>query len=167
MTRSEETATKKQQPVVGFKRVFLLSVVSTLCFIFLNCTQQTNQENNNSSSNKFQQYYYQGEQLYTRHCGNCHQKGGKGLGRVYPPLDSSDYMQQNFESVICLIRNGKKGELIVNGKSFNQPMPGISILTDLEIAEISTYIYNTWKNKRGIIDVKEVSKILTACPPAE
>jgi cytochrome c551 len=116
-------------------------------------------------SSKFRQYYNQGEQLYEQHCSNCHQPTGKGLGRIYPPLDSSDYMEKNFESVICLIRNGKKGELIVNGKNFNQPMPGIAVLTDLEIAEITTYIYNTWQHKRGIVEVKEVSSVLDRCPP--
>lgn len=61
------------------------------------------------------------------------------------------------------MRNGKKGELIVNGKSYNKEMKGISTLTDLEIAEIATYIYNTWEHERGIIEVQETSRILTHC----
>ncbi|MBA4055732.1 MAG: hypothetical protein C0490_13535 [Marivirga sp.] len=72
-------------------------------------------------------------------------------------------MINNVYQVICLIRNGKKGELIVNGKSYNQPMPAIPSLTDLEIAEIATYIYNSWENERGIVDVQDVSKILSLC----
>jgi hypothetical protein len=73
-------------------------------------------------------------------------------------------MEKNFKDVICLIRNGKKGELIVNGKTFNQPMPGIPTLTDLEIAEIATYIYNTWNHQHGIVEVTEVSQLLDSCP---
>src|SRR5262245_48428098 len=97
----------------------------------------------NSKDTKLQQYVVQGEQLYVKHCSNCHQKNGKGLGLVYPPVDKSDFMEQNFAEVLCLMRNGKSGEITVNGKSFNQPMPGIPLLTDLEIAEIATYLYNS------------------------
>lgn len=114
------------------------------------------------SSPKFKQYYVQGEQLYIRHCSNCHQENGKGLGLLYPPLDTSDYMQNNLEDVVCLIRNGKEGVLVVNGKSFNGKMPPLRI-SDLEIAEISTYIYNTWSHQRGLVDVKLVSEILESC----
>jgi mono/diheme cytochrome c family protein len=107
----------------------------------------------------------QGEKLYLKHCSNCHQKDGTGLGRLYPPLRESDYMKNNFEEVVCLIRYGISGEIIVNGEQFNQPMQGISALTDLEIAEITTYIYNSWGHEKGICEVREVSAILKACEP--
>ena len=116
-----------------------------------------------SNDPKFNQYYVQGEQLYVKNCSNCHQKNGKGLGLVYPPVDQSDYIDKNFESVLCLMKNGVRGELIVNGKAFNQPMPGIPTLTDLEIAEIATYLYNNWDRERGLVDVKEASTVVANC----
>ena len=75
-------------------------------------------------------------------------------------------MENHFEEVVCLMKNGKEGELIVNGKSFNKQMKGISTLTDLEIAEIATYIYNTWEHQRGLVDVQAVSKINSNCDSA-
>lgn len=116
-----------------------------------------------ADSVKFQQYYIQGEQLYKKHCSNCHQANGTGLGRVYPPLNQSDYMEKNMERVLCLMKNGIEGELVVNGISFNQAMPGVSTLSDLEIAEIATYIYNSWDHKRGIIEVSNARQILNKC----
>jgi cytochrome c551 len=130
-------------------------IVCAFCCSFYSCV--------NKSSNKFAQYYIQGEKLYTQHCSNCHQKNGKGLGLVYPPLDSSDYMTQQFADALCLMRYGKSGAMVVNGKEFNQPMPGIPTLSDLEIAEIATYIYNTWSHKRGIVDVKTAQATLADC----
>lgn len=112
---------------------------------------------------KFQQYFVQGEQLYLKNCSNCHQKKGGGLGRVYPPLNKSNYMDQHFDEVICSMKYGKEGEIVVNGKKFNKPMKGIASLTDLEIAEIATYIYNTWQHQRGIVEIKEVSEVLKKC----
>jgi cytochrome c551 len=137
----------------------------TFCFLLLTCEKNSEQSQSSSSSPKFTQYYNQGEQLFTKHCSNCHQSDGTGLGRVYPPLNVSDFMDNNFEEVICLIRYGRSGELIVNGINFNQPMPGVGNLTDLEIAEITTYIYNTWSHKKGIAEVKDVTVILNSCQP--
>jgi len=133
-----------------------------LCFLLVSCTSQTEKKSGTTSA-KFDQYYVHGEQLYIKNCSNCHQKNGTGLGLLYPPLKGSDYLVANQHDVICLIRNGKRGELTVNGKSYNQPMPAMPSLTDLEIAEISTYIYNTWGNEQGIVDVQDVSKILSKC----
>ena len=130
--------------------------------LYAGCGGKTN---SGADSAKFTQYYRQGQQLYTTHCSNCHQTNGSGLARVIPPLDTSDYMENNFESVACLIRYGIAEPITVNGIEFVQPMPGIPTLTDLEIAVILTYIYNTWSHDRGLIDVTTVTKTLNGCPP--
>lgn len=112
---------------------------------------------------KLQQYTVQGEQLYLKHCSNCHQSNGKGLGLLFPPLDKSDFVDGNKKKVICLIENGIEGEMVVNGNSFNKAMPAIPQLTDLEIAEITTYLYNSWGRSEGIIDVNEVTSTIQDC----
>ena len=60
------------------------------------------------------------------------------------------------------MRNGREGELIVNGKMYNQAMPATT-LSDLEIAEIATYIYNSWGRDRGILEVNLVATQLQRC----
>jgi len=77
-------------------------------------------------------------------------------------LIQTEYLQ-DFVKTACSIKNGLRGEIMVNGISYNQPMPA-SGLTDLEIAEIITYINNSWGNKSGLSHVNEVSKALTRCP---
>lgn len=141
-------------------------VVAISVLAFAGCSKGStdkSEEGPSGSSIRFRQYYVQGQQLYLQHCSNCHQENGTGLGLVYPPLNKSDYMTEKFEDVVCLIRNGKQGEITVNGKSYIQGMPGIPALTDLEVAEIITYIYNTWEHQRGLVEVKEVSTILNKC----
>lgn len=112
---------------------------------------------------EFEQYYNQGEILYATYCSNCHQKDGSGLMMLYPPLNKSDFMDQNVDEVLCIMRNGKSTPTVVNGKTFTQPMKGVTALTDLDIAEIATYIYNTWDHKRGIISVTEVTGKMKSC----
>ncbi len=112
----------------------------------------------------FKQYRVQGERLYQQHCSNCHQPKGKGLARVYPPIAGSDYLHSNFEKVICGMKYGIQGEIVVNGVVFNQPMPGVLALTDMEIAQIATYIYNLESTDRGLISTHEVAALLAKCP---
>ncbi|MFM7852826.1 MAG: c-type cytochrome [Flammeovirgaceae bacterium] len=121
--------------------------------------------NSGNKNIKFHQYYVQGEQLYTKHCSNCHQKNGSGLGRVYPPLNTSDYMQKNLDEVLCQMKYGKKGEIRVNGITYNMEMKGVISLTELELAEIATYIYNSWDHQTGIIEIDRVEKALAKCQP--
>jgi len=112
---------------------------------------------------RFQQYYAQGQVLYEKNCSNCHQKNGKGLGLLYPPLAASDYFEKNFKASLCLMKYGKQGEIIVNGKRFNKAMPGVPSLTELEIAEIATYINNAWGNQNEIVQINQVSSALNEC----
>lgn len=144
-------------PIGIWQVLIYFTVISS---IVNGCGQSTTDRNH---SNKFTQYYRQGEQLYIKHCSNCHQANGTGLGRVYPPLHKSDFMKENFNRVICLMKYGIKGELIVNGMNYNQPMPGVPSLSDLEVAQIATYIYNTWSHSSGLVDVKDASAILNEC----
>lgn len=116
-----------------------------------------------TKNTRYQQYYAQGQLLYEKNCSNCHQKNGKGLGLVYPPLAQSDYFEKNFKASLCLMKYGLKGEIIVNGKNFNKPMPGIPSLTELEIAEITTYISNSWGRDRGLVEIQEVKLALEEC----
>jgi len=113
---------------------------------------------------KFQQYYAEGEVLYQQHCANCHQADGSGLGKLYPPLAKSDFIDKDPEAVLCLIKYGVEGEMIVNGVTYNKPMPGIPALTELEIAEIATYIFNSWGNSREMVEVNAAAKVLATCP---
>jgi len=112
---------------------------------------------------KFQQYFAQGQTLYEKHCSNCHQKNGQGLGRIYPPLASSDFFEKNLNASLCVMKYGTQGEIVVNGKSFNKPMPGVPSLTELEIAEIATYIGNSWNHQMGLIDVAQTTKVIATC----
>lgn len=112
----------------------------------------------------FTQYRVQGERLYQQHCSNCHQPKGKGLARLYPPVAGSDYLKVNFEKVICAMKYGMEGEIVVNGVVFNQRMPGVLSLTDMEVAQIATYIYNLESADRGLVSTPEVAALLAKCP---
>lgn len=111
---------------------------------------------------KRQKYITEGILLYKNNCANCHQPKGEGLAALYPPIAGSDFLAQK-EAVICLIRYGQQGPIVVNGKPYNRPMPAQPQLSDLEVAELTTYIYHQWGNETTITDVKQVTPVLKAC----
>lgn len=103
-----------------------------------------------------------GRELYVQHCANCHQENGSGLNNLYPPVANSDYLA-NKERVICMIRYGASGDMVVNGQTYNQAMPANRNLYDLDIASIVTYIYNEWGEESVATQTDEVTKILEEC----
>jgi mono/diheme cytochrome c family protein len=109
-----------------------------------------------------QRYITEGILIYKNNCSNCHQSNGQGLAALYPPIAGSDYLA-NKDSVICLIRYGQQGPIRVNGKRYNRPMPAQPQLSALEIAELTTYIYNEWGSETTLTEVKTVTPVLDGC----
>ena len=111
---------------------------------------------------RLKQYQVQGSKIYATYCANCHQQDGKELASLYPPLAGSDYLMEDISRAACIIKNGQAKEIVVNGVTYNQMMPGNPI-TNLEIAEVLTYIGNAWGNDAGLIGVKDVNKWIEEC----
>jgi mono/diheme cytochrome c family protein len=108
---------------------------------------------------KRQKYITEGILLYQTNCANCHQKDGKGLEALYPPIAGSEYLAKQ-DSIIRIIRYGQQGPIVVRGKRYNRPMPAQSHLSNLEIAEIVSYINAQWGNEENFVDVKHVDRVL-------
>ncbi|QCK13954.1 c-type cytochrome [Mangrovivirga cuniculi] len=137
-------------------------------FVTMSCNSKSgssDSEGSGTASNemKFKHYMIAGEQLYKKHCSNCHQENGEGLASLFPPLAKSDYMLNDVDRTVCIIRYGLKGEIVVNGKKYNQPMTALGYLSDMEVAEVMTYVYNSWGNEKGLITQKMVSEASENC----
>lgn len=115
---------------------------------------------------KRERYITEGILIYKNNCANCHQAKGEGLAALYPPIAGSDYLA-NKQEVYCLIRYGQRGPIVVNGKPYNRPMPPQPQLSDLEVAELVTYIYNAWGGEKKLYDVKKITAALKECKSPE
>lgn len=109
-----------------------------------------------------------GKALYTGTCSVCHQDSGAGMPGVFPPLAKSDYLAgHSNEEIIKVVLSGLNGPLKVNGQDYNSVMPPMSQLTDDEVANILTYVKNSWDNAGGRISKDDVTKVRAATPRAE
>src|SRR3546814_913238 len=90
-----------------------------------------------------------GEALFAGTCSTCHQANGQGLEGVFPPLANSDWIAADPKRLPAVILHGLSGHVQVNGVDYNSVMPPMSQLTDDEVANISTYVLNSWGNPGG------------------
>lgn len=111
--------------------------------------------------------YSHGKILYTNFCVNCHGENGENLAELIPPLANSDYLTKNKDNLACLIYYGYQGKMTVNGKEYNQQMPGNPNLNDIDIANIINYINNHFGNNNGYTPLNEVQEALNNCKVGE
>ena len=100
-----------------------------------------------------------GKALFMGTCSVCHQANGEGLAGVFPPLAKSDYFAKDVKLAIAAVLRGLSGKVTVNGKEYNSVMPPMNQLNDDEVANILTYVLNTWGNPGGRITADEVKKV--------
>ncbi len=99
-----------------------------------------------------------GKRVYAQTCFACHQAEGQGLPPVFPPLAKSDYLMADRDRAIRGVIKGQSGEMVVNGQKYNGVMPPV-LLSDEQIAQVVTYVMNSWGNSGDIITVEHVKKI--------
>ncbi|MCR8556290.1 cytochrome c [Mucilaginibacter sp. BJC16-A38] len=111
---------------------------------------------------EFNRYYSNGSTVYQAKCQNCHGIKGDGLQSFIPPLTDSLYLKNNKKTLACLLKNGLKGKVIINNKAFDGEMLP-SGLTPLEIAQVLTYVTNSFGNKAATSTVETVNADLAKC----
>ncbi len=105
-----------------------------------------------------------GEALFNGTCSVCHQNDGAGLPGVFPPLAGSDFLTADRQRAIGVPINGLSGKVTVNGKVYDSVMPPMSQLNDDEIANILTYVMNSWGNQLGRVSAAEVHAVRATTP---
>lgn len=106
---------------------------------------------------------HQGEKLYVQHCSSCHGEQGQGLARLIPPLAGADYLAKHRDELACLLRNGQKGPIVVNGVQYQNVMPGEKGLSPAQLTNLLNYIENHWGNQAPPRTIRDVQEQLDYC----
>jgi len=109
------------------------------------------------------QPYKQGRNLYNFYCATCHMDDGSGLKGLYPPLAGADYLAKNQSNLACIIRYGLSDTISVNQKIYNQAMPGVTDLNEVQITNVINYINHAWGNSLQHVKVDDIKKGLVDC----
>lgn len=101
-----------------------------------------------------------GQAYYASVCAKCHGANGEGLGKTFPPLANSEWVNGDEETLIRIVLYGLRGEIEVNGKTYRGLMTGFERqLGDEQVAEILTFIRSSWGNDSEPVEASEVSRI--------
>ncbi len=99
-----------------------------------------------------------GKEVFSSTCMARHQATGQGIPEAFPPLAKSDYLNADVDRAIGIVLNGKKGEITVNGQKYNGIMTK-QVLTDQEVANVLTYVYNSWGNNKTEVKLSDVQRV--------
>ena len=99
-----------------------------------------------------------GQRVYEVNCSACHQADGQGLGDAFPPLASSDYLNADHDRAVKVILEGLSGPITVNGQAYDGVMPAMR-LSDNDIANVVTYLLNSWDNEGGVVSPERVASL--------
>lgn len=103
-----------------------------------------------------EQEFAEGRNLYVQHCQTCHAPEGQGAADMYPPLANTPWVTGDKARLIRTVLLGLSEPIEVNGETYNQEMPAFRQLGDQEIADILTYIRNSFGNSAGAVIPGEV-----------
>lgn len=97
-----------------------------------------------------------GQEVYTTLCLACHQADGTGVPHLNPPLTPNPWVAGPKDRLIHLLLNGSQGKVEIDGDSWSNAMPALSYLTDQQIADVLTYVRNSFGNKASGVTAAEV-----------
>jgi len=98
-----------------------------------------------------------GKEVYKAQCLACHQQDGGGVPHMNPPLDGALNVNGNDKArLIKIVLNGLADRVEIEGEMYSNSMASHKDLSNQQIADVLTYIRNSWTNKAGLVTVEEV-----------
>jgi mono/diheme cytochrome c family protein len=135
----------------GFQFYFFISSFLILPFLI------RAQEGNHCAVKKspFRLSMDSGKKVYIINCTSCHHPDGMGVPNVNPPLNGKQ-VSGDKNNLIDIVIKGSATHAEINGIVYNNVMPPNPGLNDQEIADVLTYIRNSFGNKTSAVKVSEV-----------
>lgn len=103
-----------------------------------------------------------GKAVYSNTCLPCHMADGGGVPRMNPPLTATTYVLGDKAKLIGIVLNGFSDDVEINGQTYSNTMPPQAQLTDAQIADVLTYVRNSFGNKASAVTLAEVKAVRAA-----
>ena len=100
-----------------------------------------------------------GKVVYMNVCLACHMADGNGVPTMNPPLIKTSYVLGDKTALIKIVLNGFSEDVEINGQKFSNNMTPHSDLTDIQIADVLTYVRKSFGNNASAIKHLEVKKV--------
>jgi len=103
--------------------------------------------------------YKRGKGVYTKVCLSCHMEDGGGVPRLNPPLIKTTYVSGDKKKLISIVLNGMTDRIPIDDEYYSNNMASHKDLSDQQIADVLTYIRNSFGNKASIVTIAEVKAV--------
>lgn len=100
-----------------------------------------------------------GQKIYSTYCLACHQADGSGVPGLNPPLIKTKWVLGDKKKLITVILKGMDEPIEVDGEEYNNVMASHAFLKDQEVADVLTYIRNSFGNKASVVTPTEVKTV--------
>lgn len=100
-----------------------------------------------------------GKKVYQTYCQSCHMEDGGGVPGMNAPLIGSKYAAGNKDTLISIVLHGSAAFASDPERTYQNKMPSLANLTDQEIADVLTYIRNSFNNKGSAIEPEDVKPV--------
>ncbi len=92
-----------------------------------------------------------GKVVYDTYCLPCHQADGSGVPTMNPPLIKTSWVLGSKPALIEQVLKGSANKVVIDGEKFNGAMPAQAHLTDEQIADVLSFVRNSFGNKASIV----------------
>jgi mono/diheme cytochrome c family protein len=100
-----------------------------------------------------------GEKAYKAACVACHEGDGSGAPRIYPPLPGNALLQSaDPSSTLRIILDGAQTLTTPRAPNTGSMPAYAKQLSDQQIADVTTYIRNSWGNAAPAVTPEQVAK---------
>jgi mono/diheme cytochrome c family protein len=112
-----------------------------------------------SVQTKLQQSIDRGQKVYLATCLACHMADGGGVQNMNPPLIKTKWVLGDKSQLIQIVLNGMKEGVTIDDMEYHNVMASHKDLTDLQIADVLTYVRNSFGNKAKAVTETEVKAV--------
>lgn len=99
-----------------------------------------------------------GKIVYLQNCVSCHLPTGTGTGTMNPTLVKTAHVQGDKKWLIEMMLKGMKQQEI-DGVKYTNAMPPFAFLNDKQIADVLTFVRNSFGNKAAAVTPDEVKAV--------
>ncbi|MEP6594754.1 MAG: cytochrome c [Ginsengibacter sp.] len=100
-----------------------------------------------------------GKKVYVTYCQSCHMDDGAGVPDMNAPLRGSKYVAGDKDKLVSIVLHGSKAFVNDPGRTYQNKMPSLANLADQQIADVLTYIRNSFNNKGSAIVPEEIKSV--------
>lgn len=97
-----------------------------------------------------------GKLIFEQNCLACHQADGSGVPSLAPPLIKGTFVNGDKTKLINIVLHGLQN-VEINGEYYSNPMPSFDYLNDQQIADVLTFVRNSFSNQASAITPEAVT----------